>query len=100
MKKKAIINNNKTIAEIIYSTEQFPYGLKLTNTIYIESVWVDKNHRKEGLGSKLIRDILEQNKQEKIFVECTSGSKKFWEKIGFNFKGNKSLIESKNIKLK
>jgi predicted GNAT family acetyltransferase len=90
--KKVIKSNDKTIAEIVYSIGNLPYNIPGKDIMHIESVWVDKQHRKEGIAKKLVKEVIENYKIIGIFVECTDGSKKFWKKIGFEFTGNRSLI--------
>lgn len=63
---------------------------------YIENVITDKNHRRKGIGKRLMEMAIEYAKQENCYkVVLQSGIKRteahtFYEKIGFNGESKKA----------
>lgn len=67
---------------------------KLHNNInkigYIEDIVIEKNHRKIGLGSKIVNELIKIGFKSlcyKIILKCNSENIIFYEKNGFKKKG-------------
>ena len=83
-----IEENNKIIATITLIIEE-----KLIHScgkvLHIEDVVVDKLHRKNGTGKKLLEfatQYAKDNNCYKIILDCSEDVKKFYESVGFSCK--------------
>jgi len=62
---------------------------------HLEDVVVDKDYRKYGLGKKIVLNLVDLAKEKgcyKIIGNCDDSVIKFYEKIGFENKGNEIAI--------
>ncbi len=83
-----IEESNKIIATITLIIEE-----KLIHNcgkvLHIEDVVVDKLHRKNGTGNKLLEFAIQHAKDNncyKIILDCSEDVKKFYESVGFSCK--------------
>ena len=83
-----IEESNKIIATITLIIEE-----KLIHNcgkvLHIEDVVVDKLHRKNGTGKKLLEFAMQYAKDNncyKIILDCSEDVKKFYESVGFSCK--------------
>ena len=83
-----IEKDNKIIATITLIIEE-----KLIHNcgkvLHIEDVVVDKLHRKNGTGKKLLEFAIQYAKDNncyKIILDCSENVKKFYESVGFSCK--------------
>lgn len=63
---------------------------------HIENVVVDKNHRKKGVGKKLVDHLVEKSKEKncyKTVLTCDEKNKGFYKKSGFKPKGINMRID-------
>lgn len=62
----------------------------LGKAAHIEDVVVHPDHRKHGIGKKLVEDLVGKAKEEgcyKVILDCSEGNTAFYEKCGFLRKG-------------
>jgi len=83
-----IEENNKIIATITLIIEE-----KLIHNcgkvLHVEDIVVDKLHRKNGTGKKLLEFAIQYAKDNncyKIILDCSEDVKKFYESVGFSCK--------------
>ena len=88
------ITTNKIVASATLMIEQkfIRNGGKVG---HLEDVVVDKDYRKYGLGKKIVLNLVNLAKEKgcyKIIGNCDNSVIKFYEKIGFENKGNEIAI--------
>ena len=59
---------------------------------HIEDIVVDKNYRKEGIGKKIIRILIELNDPYKVILDCNDKLINFYQSCGFKKCGNQMAI--------
>jgi glucosamine-phosphate N-acetyltransferase len=66
---------------------------------HIEDICVSSSHRKQGLGKRLIRHLINQSQHcYKINLHCADDLVHFYESCGFEHKGNQmSLLLNPDI---
>ena len=84
----AIEESNKIIATITLIIEE-KLIRNCGKVLHIEDVVVDKLHRKNGTGKKLLEfatQYAKDNNCYKIILDCSEDVKKFYESVGFSCK--------------
>jgi ribosomal-protein-alanine N-acetyltransferase len=75
---------------LVYEEEEILGYLVHTPWGHIISIAVDPYHRRKGIGTQLIREVLRNSTGEFIWVEVretNAGAQVFYEKLGFRKKG-------------
>lgn len=78
-----IIGSGTLIVQKNLSHKGMPYG-------HIENIVVDTNHRKKGIGKKIVLHIIEKAKKAgcyKLILDCKKENIPFYEKCGLNDTG-------------
>ena len=87
-------NNNKIIGSITIIIEhKIIHGFSKVG--HIEDVVVDSNYRGQKLGQKLINYAVGLCKDKgcyKVILDCSNENIKFYEKCGFELKGNEMSL--------
>jgi ribosomal-protein-alanine N-acetyltransferase len=75
---------------LVYGDEEILGYLVYTLEGHIISIAVDPRHRRKGIGSQLVREVVRNSTGEFIWVEVresNAGAQAFYEKLGFRKQG-------------
>lgn len=92
------VDDDKIIATVILCIYQvLPTVANATGkTGYILNVWTDENYRRQGLATKLLKNIFADAKNagvNKIHLKATEQGKLVYEKLGFFVEPNEMAIK-------
>ena len=68
----------------------------------IGSVYIHPDHRRKGIGSKIVNELLREAKRKelnKIFLDSTINARLFYEKLGFGIVSTECQILENNVPL-
>lgn len=89
-----LVKDNQPLAYGLYRCQEAePSHDRLSPSIYLRQLFVHRDHRRQGLASKLVQYLREQGHE--IHLEVLSGNQgalKFYQALGFNLYSHRLIL--------
>lgn len=105
MESVSLKNGNKLLGFILYQIEIFKSsnGFFEQKVGYIRELWIDKNYRKQNLGTKLMEEIYNRLRKAgvyKILLTYDEDAIGFYEKLGYMYDNSYSAKNKERCMVK